>query len=114
MVKVPPVPTIRERQFLAWVVELAQANGWMVHHALPAMSRRGRWATWQLGASGFPDLVLVHPAGQLIVAELKVGRNQPTRQQEKWLDAFRAAGVEAHLWTWAKDRKAIQLRLTVI
>lgn len=102
-----------EREFTQMVIHLAQMRGWMVHHDRPAMNKRGRWATWTEGQTGFPDLLLAHPDGRVIAAELKVGRNKPTRQQEDWLAALNAAGVEAHVWR-PRDWNRIQLLLTVI
>lgn len=110
---VNPKP-VTEREFTSWLIELAQLRGWMVHHAMPAMNLRGRWATWQQGQAGFPDVVLVHPDGHCVVAELKVGRNRPSIRQEQWLAAFRAAGIEAYLWRWPQDRTDIELRLAII
>jgi hypothetical protein len=39
---------------------------------------------------------------RLIVAELKVGNNLPTAEQDEWLLAFKAAGVPAFVW-WPGD-----------
>jgi len=107
---------VSEADFLRFVVDVAQRGGWLVHHELPAQRASGRWATWNVGPAGFPDLVLLRPAskyrpGQLIVAELKVGRNKPTKAQEKYLQAFRDAGVETYLWKWPDDREGILRRL---
>lgn len=83
---------------------------------------KGAGSSWrtpvQAEGAGFPDLVMVKGPvplyrppesdtgydvtlalpGRVIVAELKAGRNKPTEDQQDWLDAFAAAGVEAYLW----------------
>jgi hypothetical protein len=38
------------------------------------------------------------PYGQLLVAELKVGKNKVTDEQQAWLDDFAEAGVPAYVW----------------
>ena len=62
---------VKEADFQKIVINLAKMHGWLVHHPLPSMNRRGVWATHELGDHGFPDLVLAHPAGRVIFAELK-------------------------------------------
>jgi len=62
---------VSESDFQKIVINLAKMHGWLVHHPLPSMNRRGVWATHELGDHGFPDLVLAHPAGRVIFAELK-------------------------------------------
>lgn len=72
----------------------ARAYGWLIY-----------W-TWNSRNSpaGFPDIILVHPVtGRMVVRELKrVGTGkafQPRPDQQKWLDAFTTAGVDAGVWT---------------
>lgn len=89
---------ITERALKDACVDLAKAHGWLVFHALPSINVRGRWATHFQGHPGFPDLVLVHPAGALVVAELKSDIGRVTPSQQRFLDAFTAAGVESHVW----------------
>lgn len=92
---------ISESAFLAAVLALAKANQWRAAHFRPGMNRRGKWSTAGQGDYvGFPDVVLVRE--RLIVAELKIGKNQCTEAQSAWLAAFRAAGIEAYVW-WPND-----------
>jgi hypothetical protein len=49
---------VKEADFQKIVISIAKASGWLVHHPLPSMNRRGIWATHELGDHGFPDLVL--------------------------------------------------------
>ena len=89
---------MNEKDLQSIVMNLARRYGWMIHHDLPAMSRTGKWATWQQGDVGFPDLLLAHPnKRQMFVIELKSERGKTTTSQDKWLDAFHLAGIETHL-----------------
>jgi hypothetical protein len=45
---------------------------------------------------GFPDNVLARE--RVIFAELKVGKNKPTRAQREWLSGLAAARAEVYLW----------------
>ena len=78
-----------ERAFTDAVIDLAKMNGWRVMHM------RGNTARLIQGHAGFPDLVLVRPP-HLIFAELKVGRNVPTPEQQEWLDALTDCEVEPY------------------
>lgn len=89
---------ITERALKDACIDLAKAHGWLIFHALPSINVRGRWATHFQGHPGFPDLVLVHPAGDLLVAELKSEIGRVTPAQQRFLDAFKSAGVESYVW----------------
>lgn len=70
---------ISEKAFQAQVIQLAELNGWMCHHEYD--SRRS--------TPGMPDLVLLHPAGYLHIAEIKTERGRLSAAQKVWLKAFR-------------------------
>lgn len=92
------LPRITEAEFLRQVLQYARLHSWMSAHFRPGMTRKGRWVTAVSGDGvGFPDLLLVKPP-KLIVAELKVGKNQVTTEQRAWLYAFREAGILAFVW----------------
>jgi len=60
--------------------------------------------------AGFPDLVLAHPAGGVIFAELKSDRGRLTPAQQEWADVLAAAGAE--VWVvYPKDLEAFVNRL---
>jgi hypothetical protein len=83
-------PRISEKEFQAQVVALARRCGFRVYHTYN--SRRS--------AAGFPDLVLVHAGrGEIVYAELKVPPNKLTPEQAAWIEALRAAGQRAFVWT---------------
>jgi hypothetical protein len=89
---------VNEATLKAAVVNVARMTGWMIHHDLPAMNTRGRWATHTQGDVGFPDLVLLSPHhGQLLVVELKAEKGRITTSQQNWLDSFNLAGIENHV-----------------
>jgi len=82
-------PKITEKVFQAQVKQAAIITGWKYY------------ATWNSFRSteGFPDCVMIHPKkGRLLVVELKSETGQLTEKQAEWLDDFRAAGVEVHMW----------------
>lgn len=89
---------IPEREFLRVVVDAARLWGWRVHHTRPALARGGRWLTPIQGDAGLPDLILLRPP-RCIVAELKVGRNKPTPEQQAWLSDFaQIPSIEVYVW----------------
>ena len=87
-----------EAQFKNAVIEVAQRYGWFVHHDLPAMNKRGKWAIHIQGDSGFPDLVLVNPKGVLVFAELKTDIGVVRKTQNAWLDRLEQSGAIVQVW----------------
>jgi hypothetical protein len=86
-----------EAQLQATVIAVAQSYGWLVHHVLPSMNKQGVWATHELGDHGFPDLVLAHPSGRVIFAELKSEKGKLSPLQFRWLNALNKS-TGAYLW----------------
>jgi hypothetical protein len=90
----PQPPPISEKAFMAAVIRVAKAQGFLVFH--PHDSRRS--------LPGYPDLTLCRPpapgrAGQVIWAELKGDDTHTTLQQWSWLRALQqVTQTEAHLW----------------
>lgn len=74
-------PKITEREWQVTIETLARWCGWRVYHTYD--SRRSN--------AGFPDLVLVHPDGRLIFAELKTETGKVTKAQEAWLHDLESA-----------------------
>lgn len=74
---------------------MARQLGWKVAHTMPVETVRG-WRTPSLSV-GFPDLLLVRD--RVIAAEIKGDGDKLRPEQEEWLEAFRKAGVAAHVWT---------------
>lgn len=102
---------LSESAFQKQVIDLAHLYCWRAAHFRPAQVKDGRWVTpVAADGKGFPDLLLLR-GSQQIVAELKVGRNKPSLEQEAWLAAFQLAGVEAHVWR-PQDWKSIEEALS--
>lgn len=91
------LPGVTEEQFARQVIQLARLYGYMVAHFRPAMTVGGWRTAVQGDGKGFPDLVMAR-GGTLLVAELKVGKNKPTDEQEAWLAAFRLTGARVYEW----------------
>jgi len=87
---------ITEAEFTAQVIAFARLHGWRVAHFRAARTAKGWRTPVQGDGKGFPDLILVSKC--VIVAELKVGSNKPTAEQDAWLWAFTLAGVPAYIW----------------
>lgn len=85
-----------EKQFSDRVVQLARLKGWRVMHIHPAGSRNGFMTPAGADGKGYPDLTLVRE--RVVFAELKVGSNKPTPEQEDWARWLTAAGGEVYLW----------------
>lgn len=82
---------LTEAQYQDRIVDLARMLGWIVCHFRPARTEHG-WATAvKYDGAGFPDLVLLHPRGHLIFAEVKSDTGRLSTDQVKWGDAFRSA-----------------------
>jgi hypothetical protein len=83
-----PAKKLGEKEFQAQVLQLAALCGWrLVYHTFD--SKRSQ--------EGFPDLVLIK-GNVLLVAELKVGDNEPTAAQQAWLDGFGRVGALVYVW----------------
>lgn len=98
---------MNEKEFTRQVIELARLHGWRTAHFRPAWTGEGekrRMITAVAGdGKGFLDLTLLRE--RLIVAELKVGKNQLTPEQKDWILAWQRAGVPAFVWRpedWAE------------
>lgn len=99
-----------ESGFQATLVEMARRLGWRVAHFRRAKVG-AKWMTpVAADGAGWPDLVLAR-AGVVIFAELKVGRNRTTAEQDAWLADLRAAGLTAVVWyphMWDEIEKTLK------
>jgi hypothetical protein len=89
---------ITERELLQAVMEMAQAYGYIVYHALEQAHYSRRTC------KGFPDIVMYRKedidrgwGNRLLAMELKSQKGRLTQEQELWLGMFRALGVEAYV-----------------
>jgi hypothetical protein len=85
-----------ERDFQREVIQRAKSLGWFIFHALPGQGRN-KHLTLFIGKRGFPDLVLCRPP-RLLFVELKSEKGRLSKDQQEWLDALRACGVEVYVW----------------
>lgn len=95
--------SVRERDLQAVFMDAARLLGWHAMHISDSRritNRGGR--TEVVGDSdckGWPDLFLAHPpSGRLMAVEVKVedpNRGKVSPEQQVWLDALAACGVEA-------------------
>jgi len=86
-----------ERDLQKGVLDVARILGYLVHAERAAWSQKG-YRTPIQGNAGFPDLVICGH-GRFLVRELKVGKNVLTAEQAEWIEALRAAGVDAGVWS---------------
>ena len=92
---------VSEKALESYVKELAELYGWSYYHQVtgvicpschkPTFSKRE--------GPGFPDLVLAHPNGRLIFAELKSQKGKLREGQPEWLALLNTGrGREVYLW----------------
>lgn len=104
---------MNEAEFLSQVVKLAHMYGWLCSHQRPAWTSKG-FRTALQGDPGALDLLLAHPERGLIFAELKVGKNKPTKAQEKWLWVLNEIAVSAsHVSYGSSEPVAFPVRVYV-
>ena len=95
--------SLTEQQFQKQVVQLAKLYKWRVaHFRCVRVQRRGGAVYYEtpvgVDGKGWPDLVMLR-GNRLVVAELKVGKNKTTPEQDAWLAAFRSfEDAEVYLW----------------
>lgn len=94
-----------EAQFQDKVADLARMCGWRVHHQRPGRTNEGWRTTVMYDGKGFPDLVLVHPRGWVVFAELKSAKGTFSADQKMWqntitaaLDGINTARVQYRAW----------------
>lgn len=87
-----------EAEFQAIVTQLAHLAGWQTMHVYPLQTKGGRHRT-PTTMPGWPDLVLWHPARQLVwFRELKTDDGRLTPDQRDVLHSLRLAGASAAVW----------------
>jgi hypothetical protein len=84
-----PGPGMSEAQLLAAVRRLARLRQWLTYHT--HLSRHSE--------PGWPDLVLlsVHQR-RLLIVELKTDTGATSPEQDQWLAALAACGIEVAIW----------------
>lgn len=92
------VNTRSEQAFQDAIVDLARTFGWKVAHFAAARTNHGWRTPARYDATGWPDLILVHPEHGIIAAEVKSVGGKPTTEQTDWLKLLRRAGIAADIW----------------
>lgn len=95
-----------EGDLLRGVLDLCRVLGWRTIHIRPARTAYGWRTPVQGDGEGWPDLFAVR-GDRAIAAELKADRGRTTSEQDAWLAALEAAGVETHTWRPADYPDAI-------
>jgi len=88
---------VRERDFQAWVIEVAERMGWHVWHVgMPARQiGKGKLVPEPRGR-GLPDLIMLHDdPPRLIFAEVKNETGKLSDEQKEFLRLARAVADEA-------------------
>ena len=88
---------VKGRDLQRGIIDLARTLGWLVAHTPPIKTERGWRTAVAADGKGFPDLLMLRD--RIIVAEIKGDEDRLRPEQERWLTAFRMAGVAAFLWT---------------
>jgi hypothetical protein len=100
----------RERDWQAFVINLAHTLSWRAAHFRAAQTQRGNWITpVAADGAGFPDLVLVRD--RIIYAELKTNTGKLGPAQIAWGQALTRAGAEYYVWR-PRDADEVQAVLT--
>jgi len=92
------IQPISEDEFTDQVIAVFQLHRWKVVHFDRARKKDGSWRTPLRGDPGSPD-ILAARNGQVLLAELKVGKNKPSQFQSEWLHD---CGDHGFLW-YPKD-----------
>ena len=82
---------MREADFQAGIIQLAELLGWRVYHVARVTGHLRAYTS-----RGYPDLTLCRPP-RLIFAEIKMDRHtsKPTAEQDIWLAALREVADSA-------------------
>lgn len=91
-----------ESEFQQWVIDRAREAGWMVAHCRRVkIIRDNGEAYWEtplaVDGTGFPDLIMaraVGGVGELVIPELKFGKNKTTPAQDVWLSILKLCGLK--------------------
>jgi VRR-NUC domain len=87
MTFLPTPPRLREAQFQAQVVKLAELLGWRCWHQRDSRGTRHGW----------PDLICIRRP-RVIFAELKSDRGTLTAEQAACIALLRACDQECYVW----------------
>lgn len=98
-----PTPTATETQCETTIVKAARQFGWLVHGTRAARMQKGNFKVALKGDRGFPDLILVKPPC-IIIVELKRKPNKVEPDQQRWIDALAACGLDTRI-IWVPEQQ---------
>lgn len=86
---------LRERDFLNWVIQTAEAFNWVVKHVpAPMVAAGDNWRPYKK-AAGLPDLFLLHAdPPRMVIAEVKGTGGKLSDAQREFLTLARDASEE--------------------
>jgi len=91
---------VKEKDFQAQVIELAQRLGWLAYHFRSVLVERKDgskyWATPIEGDKGFVDVVFVRD--RVLFAELKSETGRLSQEQAECIARLGRGGAEAYVW----------------
>jgi len=91
---------VSEKDLDRYVKDLAKVYGWSLYHQVDAVfcptCRKPTFS--KKDGPGFPDLVLAHPNGRLIFAELKSQKGPLREGQAEWLQLLAKGPAEVYIW----------------
>lgn len=97
--KPPPSLPLTESQWQGDILKIAKRGQWDAYHTYN--SKRSK--------PGFPDLLLIRPP-ELVIAEIKTDRGKTSPEQDVWLAALAACGLEVYVWR-PRDIEQVSQRL---
>jgi hypothetical protein len=94
---------VSEKEFQQQVIDFAHLHGWKVAWFRPVRVQRADGSVYYetpVGADGkgWPDLILVKGV-KIVAAELKVGKNTTSPEQDRWLAVLATCCIPAFVWT---------------
>ena len=101
---------VNEASWQSVVCDYARLRGWRWWHFADSRRQAGGRLVGDVGAAGFPDLVLAHPVHGVVFAELKGPKGRLTAVQVDVLDTLVAAGARVRVWRpddWHDVRKVL-------
>jgi len=101
---------MKEKEFMAQVIDVAHANHWLCAHFRAAMMANGHWVTpVQADGKGFPDCVFVRkPHIRFVEFKSETGVLSP--EQVMWLGNLRECNsVETSIWRPSDSEEIIKV-----
>jgi hypothetical protein len=90
---------LKGRELQKAAVRLAQHYGWLVATFPPIEQAKGGWRTSAgANAKGWPDIFAIR-SERVLIREVKGDGDRLSAEQQRWLDLFLGASLDAAVWT---------------